>query len=49
MPEQTEMIRIEGLRKVYGSGAKWKLIYEANSANVSDPNLIFVGQTLYIP
>ena len=32
-----------------GSGYKWKLLYDANKDIISNPNLIYVGQTLMIP
>ena len=34
---------------VYGSGARWQRLYEANRARIQDPNLIFPGQELSIP
>ena len=34
---------------VYGSGAKWRSLYEANRARIRDPNLIYPGQELSIP
>jgi nucleoid-associated protein YgaU len=34
---------------VYGDGARWKEIFEANRTKISDPNLIQVGQELVIP
>ena len=36
-------------REQLGSGARWGEIYEANRDTVSDPSLIFIGQTLIIP
>ncbi len=36
-------------QQYYGSGAKWKVIYEANKATIKDANLIWVGQVLVIP
>jgi len=36
-------------RAYYGDARRWKDIYEANRAEVSDPNKIFVGQRLIIP
>ena len=33
----------------YGSGAKYKQIFEANRDKIKDPNLIYVGQVLTIP
>lgn len=32
-----------------GDHTKWKVIYEANRADISDPNKIRVGQRLIIP
>ena len=36
-------------QKFYGTGTKWNVIYEANTATVKDANRIYVGQTLVIP
>lgn len=36
-------------KEYYGSYAEWKLIYEANKADIKDPNLIYIGQVLVIP
>ncbi len=36
-------------RTYYGDQRRWKDIYEANRATVSDPNRIRVGQRLLIP
>jgi len=53
-PETTTYVVMPGdslwaiAARVYGSGAKWNLLYEANSA-IKDPNMIYVGQTLVIP
>ena len=39
-----------GLARVYyGDQRRWKDIYEANRAEISNPNLIKVGQNLLIP
>ena len=35
--------------KYYGNGAKWRLIYEANKADLPDPNLIAPETRLVIP
>ncbi len=35
--------------RLLGAGIKWSAIYEANSAIIADPNLIYVGQELIIP
>ena len=32
-----------------GDPSKWKDIYDANTDQISDPNLIFPGQVLTIP
>lgn len=36
-------------KHLYGSGTRWADIYGANSATLSNPNLIYIGQTLVIP
>ena len=36
-------------RAYYGEARRWKDIYEANSSDIRDPNLIKVGQRLVIP
>ena len=36
-------------RRVYGAGAKWTAIYEANRTQIANPNLIRVGQQLILP
>lgn len=36
-------------RKVYGNGAKWPVIFEANKNTIKNINLIYVGQKLVIP
>ena len=36
-------------RSVYGSGAKWNMIFDANRDVIEDPNLIRIGQHLRIP
>lgn len=41
--------RISRSVRVYGSGARWKRIYEANRGRIRDPNLIFPGQEISIP
>ena len=41
--------RISASPAVYGSGAKWPRIYEANRERIHDPNLIYPGQELAIP
>lgn len=39
-----------GIAKKYlGNGAKYTLIYDANKDKISNPNRIYVGQTLTIP
>jgi LysM repeat protein len=35
--------------KYYGNGAEWPRIHEANSGQISNPNLIFPGQEFIIP
>ncbi len=34
---------------VYNNGYLWRRIYQANSSQVQDPNLIYPGQVLFIP
>lgn len=36
-------------RRVYGNGARWRVIYEANRAMLTSPDHIQVGQVLVIP
>lgn len=36
-------------QKFYGTGAKWDVIYEANSDSIQNPDQISVGQVLVIP
>ncbi len=36
-------------RAHYGDGSKWVQIYQANANIISNPNLIYVGQTLVLP
>ncbi len=33
----------------YGDGTKWVQIYQANASVISNPNLIYIGQTLVLP
>ena len=35
--------------QLYGNGAKWEKVYEANRDTLKNPNYIFVGQKLNIP
>ncbi|MBE6032530.1 MAG: LysM peptidoglycan-binding domain-containing protein [Clostridiales bacterium] len=35
--------------KAYGNGADWTKIYEANSNQINNPNLIYPGQVFVIP
>lgn len=36
-------------REYYGAGTEWQKIYDANSGQIADPNLIYDGQVLVIP
>lgn len=36
-------------KKVLGDESKWEMIYEANKAEIKNPNLIYKGQVLIIP
>lgn len=33
----------------YGNGRYWETLYEANADHIADPDLIFVGQILFLP
>lgn len=36
-------------KRYYGKASRWKAIFEANRDQISDPDLIYPGQTLRIP
>lgn len=36
-------------REQYGAGTEWEKIYDANSGQIADPNLIYEGQVLVLP
>ncbi|MDX2144429.1 MAG: Ig-like domain-containing protein [Rhodospirillaceae bacterium] len=36
-------------RRVYGEGTKYTVIYEANQANIKNPDLIYPGQVFQLP
>ena len=36
-------------RKFYGTASRWNWIYQANRSKISNPNSIFVGETLTVP
>lgn len=36
-------------KRFYGDAAKWKSIWEANKAQIKNPDLIQIGQVLRIP
>jgi nucleoid-associated protein YgaU len=36
-------------KEIYGDASRWPEIFEANKDQISDPNLIRVGQELVIP
>ena len=35
--------------KMYGSGAKWSVLYKANSDQIKNPDIISIGQVLRVP
>jgi LysM repeat protein len=35
--------------RFYGTTSKWNWIYQANRSKISDPNVVYVGETLTIP
>jgi len=41
--------RISGRAEVFGDGAKWKALYEANRGRVTNPDRIYPGQEIHIP
>jgi nucleoid-associated protein YgaU len=36
-------------KRYYGDAQQWRKIYEANKAEIKDPDLIYPGQTFRIP
>jgi nucleoid-associated protein YgaU len=36
-------------KRLYGDASKWKKIYEANTDQIKNPDLIYPGQVLKIP
>ncbi|MDE0941760.1 MAG: LysM peptidoglycan-binding domain-containing protein, partial [Alphaproteobacteria bacterium] len=36
-------------RRVYGSGVRYTVIYQANDSQIRDPDLIFPGQVFNLP
>ncbi len=36
-------------KRLYGDAAKWKKIYESNTDQIKNPDLIYPGQVLKIP
>ena len=36
-------------KKFYGNAAQWRVIFEANTDRISNPDLIKIGQVLKIP
>ena len=36
-------------KRLYGDASKWKKIYEANTDQIENPDLIYPGQVLKIP
>ena len=43
------LMMIAGYNHIYGDRRKWKIIYEANKANIDDPNVLVPGQILLVP
>jgi nucleoid-associated protein YgaU len=41
--------KIAGMEQIYGKSMLWPVIYDANSAKIQDPDMIFPGQELTIP
>jgi nucleoid-associated protein YgaU len=41
--------RISSYRNIYNDPSKWPKIYQANIDKIKDPNLIYIGQRLFIP
>ena len=41
--------RISGRAEIFGDGAKWKALYEANRGRVKSPDRIYPGQEIRIP
>jgi nucleoid-associated protein YgaU len=36
-------------KRIYGDASRWKKIYEANTDQIKNPDLIYPGQVLKIP
>lgn len=43
------LAKIASYWEIYGNYRKWPLLYEANTGNISDPDLIFPDQELVVP
>ena len=41
--------RISGYQNIYNDPSQWPKIYQANRDKIKDPDLIYIGQRLFIP
>ncbi len=55
-PQMEERIKVESgnslwriARRIYGQGVLYSVIFKANRAQISDPDLIYPGQVFFIP
>jgi nucleoid-associated protein YgaU len=47
--EGESLWRIASYHYYFGNGSEWPRIYERNSSKISDPNLIYAGDTIVVP